>query len=77
MQHGRSILFVGESGTAKTVIIQKYFSTLDSGKFLVLNMNFSSRTNSLDVQKSIEDSVEKRTKVFTNYNYSTCIYRSN
>jgi hypothetical protein len=31
---------------------------------LVLNMNFSSRTNSLDVQKSIEDSVEKRTKVF-------------
>jgi len=64
LQHGKSILFVGESGTAKTVIIQKYFSTLDSGKFLVLNMNFSSRTNSLDVQKSIEDSVEKRTKVF-------------
>lgn len=56
-------MFVGESGTAKTVIIQKYFSSLDYAKILVLNMNFSSRTTSLDVQKSIEDSVEKRTKV--------------
>lgn len=57
---------MGESGTAKTVIIQKYFSLLDPGKFLILNMNFSSRTTSLDVQHSVEDSVEKRTKVISN-----------
>ncbi|XP_073386148.1 dynein-1-alpha heavy chain, flagellar inner arm I1 complex isoform X3 [Physcomitrium patens] len=62
-QHGKSILFVGESGTSKTVIIQKYFTTLETSKILILNMNFSSRTNSMDVQTSIEDSIEKRTKV--------------
>lgn len=66
LQDGRAVLFVGESGTAKTVIIQKYFSLLDTAKFLILNMNFSSRTTSLDVQHSVEDSVEKRTKVISN-----------
>lgn len=29
---------------------------------IILNLNFSSRTSSLDVQKTIEASVEKRTK---------------
>jgi dynein heavy chain len=64
VQFGRAVLFVGESGTAKTVIIQKYFSTLDVNNYLVLSMNFSSRTTSLDVQHSVEDSVEKKTKVY-------------
>ena len=57
----KPILFVGDPGTAKTVTIQKYLDTLDREKNLKLNINFSSRTSSLDVQNNICDSVDKRT----------------
>lgn len=60
---GHPCLFVGESGTSKSVTIASYLSGLDSSH-LTLNMNFSSRTSSLDVQHAIEDSIEKRTKVW-------------
>lgn len=56
----RPILFVGESGTAKTTIIQKYLSTLPSSNYARLNMNFSSRTTAADVQSNIEANVDKR-----------------
>jgi dynein heavy chain len=59
---GKPVLFVGDSGTAKTVTIAKYLSNLDMAKNVMLNMNFSSRTASMDVQRGIEDIVEKRTK---------------
>lgn len=62
-QAQKSVLFVGESGTAKTVAIQKYFNGLPTAGYLILSMNFSSRTTSMDVQLTVEDSVEKRTKV--------------
>jgi dynein heavy chain len=56
----RPILFVGESGTAKTTIIQKYLSGLPSMSYSRLNINFSSRTTSADVQSNIEANVDKR-----------------
>jgi len=56
----RPILFVGESGTAKTTIIQKYLSTLPSASYSKLNINFSSRTTAADVQSNIEANVDKR-----------------
>nr|Q9SMH3.1 RecName: Full=Dynein-1-alpha heavy chain, flagellar inner arm I1 complex; AltName: Full=1-alpha DHC; AltName: Full=Dynein-1, subspecies f [Chlamydomonas reinhardtii]CAB56598.1 1-alpha dynein heavy chain [Chlamydomonas reinhardtii] len=59
---GKPCLFVGESGTAKSVTIANYLAHLDSTINIVLNVNFSSRTSSLDVQRAIEDSTEKRTK---------------
>lgn len=59
---GHPCLFVGESGTSKSVTISSYLSGLGSSH-ITLNMNFSSRTSSLDVQHAIEDSIEKRTKV--------------
>ena len=59
---GKPCLFVGESGTAKTVTIQNYLNSLDPVKTVLLNMNFSSRTTSADVQRAIEDSTEKRSK---------------
>uniref|UniRef100_A0A6S8LSH1 AAA+ ATPase domain-containing protein n=1 Tax=Dunaliella tertiolecta TaxID=3047 RepID=A0A6S8LSH1_DUNTE len=62
VSNGKPILLVGESGTAKSVTITKYLGSLDPGVNLVLNMNFSSRTSSLDVQRAAEDSTEKRTK---------------
>jgi len=51
---GRPCLFVGESGTAKTATIQHYLGTWTANNNVVLNMNFSSRTSSLDVQRAIE-----------------------
>ena len=42
--------------------IAKYLMNLDATKNVILNMNFSSRTTSMDVQRSVEDIVEKRTK---------------
>ncbi|KXZ49756.1 DHC2 protein [Gonium pectorale] len=59
---GKPCLFVGESGTAKSVTIANYLAHLDGSINIVLNVNFSSRTSSLDVQRAIEDSTEKRTK---------------
>ncbi len=56
----RSTLFVGESGTAKTTIIQKYLSGLPTEAFTRLNINFSSRTTAADVQVNIEANVDKK-----------------
>jgi dynein heavy chain len=56
----RPILFVGESGTAKTTVIQKYLSTMPNTGYSRLNINFSSRTTAADVQSNIEANVDKR-----------------
>lgn len=56
----RPILFVGESGTAKTTVIQKYLTTMPSSGYSKLNINFSSRTTAADVQMNIEANVDKR-----------------
>jgi dynein heavy chain len=58
----RPCLLVGESGTSKTATIQDYLRGLDSDANLLLNLNFSSRTSSMDVQRTLESNVEKRTK---------------
>ena len=55
------ILLVGETGTAKTVTINAYLSHLEPSTHTYLNLNFSSRTSSLDVQTNIESNVDKRT----------------
>lgn len=55
-------LLVGESGTAKSVTIASYLASLEAATNIILNINFSSRTSSADVQRAIEDSTEKRTK---------------
>ncbi|KAJ8963302.1 hypothetical protein NQ318_018771 [Aromia moschata] len=58
----RPIVLIGETGTSKTAIIQDFLRNLDSEIFILLNINFSSRTSSMDVQTNLESSVEKRTK---------------
>lgn len=57
----RPVLFVGESGTAKTTIIKNYLSSLSAMTTSRLNVNFSSRTTAADVQTNIEANVDKRT----------------
>lgn len=54
------VIFVGESGTAKSVIISNYLSSLKSDDYMRLNINFSSRTTSRDLQANIEDNIDKR-----------------
>ena len=54
-------LFCGDSGTAKTVTVQSGFKSLDADKYQILNINFSSRTTSMDFQKIIEENIDKRT----------------
>lgn len=57
----KPLLFVGDSGTAKTVTIQNWLIARDPERFNVLNINFSSRTTSMDTQMSICENVDKRT----------------
>ena len=56
------MLFVGDTGTSKTATISSFLGELDKDTYSLLNVNFSSRTTSLDVQRNIEANVEKRTK---------------
>ncbi|XP_072163343.1 dynein axonemal heavy chain 10-like [Diadema setosum] len=56
------VLFVGDSGTSKTATIQDFLRNLDQDSHLILSINFSSRTTSMDVQRNLEANVEKRTK---------------
>lgn len=59
----RPLILIGEPGTSKSAIINNYLRTLlKTGQTLVLFINMSSRTSSLDVQRNIDSIVEKRTK---------------
>ncbi|VDP76010.1 unnamed protein product [Echinostoma caproni] len=58
----RPLLLVGETGTSKTAICQRFLRDMDQDKNLILTMNFSFRTTSLDVQRNLEANVEKRSK---------------
>ncbi|CAG9462277.1 unnamed protein product [Pedinophyceae sp. YPF-701] len=55
-------LFVGESGTAKTVTIQNGLEHMDRSTSTALALNFSSRTSSMDVQRALEDATEAPTR---------------
>lgn len=58
----KPVLFVGEVGTSKTATIQTFLRSLPADQSILLNINFSSRTSSMDVQRNLEANVEKRTK---------------
>jgi dynein heavy chain len=58
----RPLLYSGDVGTAKTVTIQNFLKNLSPDKFTSVNINFSSRTTSLALQRNLESNVEKRTK---------------
>ena len=55
-------MLVGDTGTSKTATVSNFLGSLDKDKHLLLNVNFSSRTSSLDVHRNLEANVEKRTK---------------
>lgn len=64
---GPRVMFIGESGTAKTVIMRHFFTQLKEDhetmdKYIILNINFSSRTNSEHVQKTLRESLDPQGK---------------
>eukprot|EP00392_Amoebophrya_sp_AT5.2_P015196 g15395.t1 len=62
MSVNQPTLFVGESGTAKSVTAQACLETgWSSDESIILNISFSSRTTSMDFQRTVEDNVTKRT----------------
>jgi dynein heavy chain len=58
----RPVILCGQSGSAKSVIISKLLEGLNSDTMHSLTMNFSSRTTAADVQRIVEDNIEKRSK---------------
>ncbi|MGH0114673.1 UNVERIFIED_CONTAM: hypothetical protein FKN15_033990 [Acipenser sinensis] len=58
----RPVVLVGESGTSKTATTQNFLKNLNTDTTIMLTINFSSRTTSMDLQRNLEASVEKRTK---------------
>ncbi|KFP31699.1 Dynein heavy chain 10, axonemal, partial [Colius striatus] len=58
----RPVVLVGESGTFKTATTQNFLNNLNKDLNLLLVINFSSHTTSMDIQKNLETNVEKRTK---------------
>ncbi|XP_078523750.1 dynein axonemal heavy chain 10 isoform X2 [Lissotriton helveticus] len=58
----RPVVLVGESGTSKTATTQNLLKNLDRDTTMLLIINFSSRTTSMDIQRNMEANVEKRTK---------------
>lgn len=56
------VLLSGESGTSKTATVASFLRSLDKDAMQVLEIGFSSRTTSLDVQRNLEANVEKRMK---------------
>ncbi|CAK8985449.1 unnamed protein product [Durusdinium trenchii] len=55
------VLFIGESGTAKSVTMQNTLKSFPADLSVILNINYSSRTSSLDFQRTMEDNISKRT----------------
>ncbi|KAH9514997.1 Dynein heavy chain 10, axonemal [Bulinus truncatus] len=58
----RPVVLVGETGTSKTATILNFLKKINEETTMLLVMNFSSRTTSLDVQRNLEANMEKRTK---------------
>ncbi|XP_064619187.1 dynein axonemal heavy chain 10-like isoform X2 [Lineus longissimus] len=58
----KPVVLVGDTGTSKTATTQAFLRNMDTESHLLLNVNFSSRTNAYDVQRNLEANVEKRTK---------------
>ncbi|KAG9487630.1 hypothetical protein GDO78_007443, partial [Eleutherodactylus coqui] len=62
MKIKRPVVLVGESGTSKTATTMNLLRNLNSDNTMLLTINFSSRTTSMDIQRNLEANVEKRTK---------------
>ncbi|KAJ3097005.1 Dynein heavy chain 5, axonemal [Phlyctochytrium planicorne] len=56
----RSVLLIGEPGTAKTVTVRKYLAKLTPETHLYKNLSFSSATTPMIFQRTVESYLDKR-----------------
>ncbi|RKO94376.1 dynein heavy chain and region D6 of dynein motor-domain-containing protein [Blyttiomyces helicus] len=59
-KQGRSVLLIGEPGTAKTVTVRKYLAKLNPDTHLFKNLSFSSATTPMIFQRTVESYLDKR-----------------
>jgi len=62
---GRNLLFSGDTGVGKSVIIADSLSRMctgDEAKFVASNVNFSAQTTSSNLQEALEGSLDKKRK---------------
>jgi len=57
----KGMLFIGNAGTGKTVILKDYFAAADLEKTVCSTLNFNNYTDSKALQTVIESNVDKRT----------------
>lgn len=62
MSKKQPILLAGPNGSGKTMNVKNVFETLNKKKYSFLNINMTSWTTSNDVQETVEEKLEKRTK---------------
>lgn len=59
-KQNKSVLLVGEPGTAKTVTMRKFLAKLNPETHLFKNMSFSSATSPMNFQRTVESYLDKR-----------------
>lgn len=59
IERGHTINIIGESGVSKTVVIKNYLQALDVEDLIILNLNFSSSTKSIDMYNWLMECLEK------------------
>ena len=62
IQIHKPLLFVGETGTGKTVISKTYLARLDEKKFDVLQVAFSAQTRAAQLQRQVDSRLDRRRK---------------
>lgn len=60
MNASKPLLFVGSTGTGKTVAVSQYLRNLKRDKFDALNICFSAKSSANFTQSQIEDKLEKK-----------------
>jgi dynein heavy chain len=53
------VMLLGESGTAKTVTVQSYLREFNPDYTSSLTINFSNRTNSMHLQRTLDDNLDR------------------